>query len=266
MPKENKSYLSKRKMGSEWEDWDSSDPHNQIKTQTSSTVFLFLLSVVNVIYMGLLFYSIYLIQGLTTLNITAFTRDLIELIVTGIATYNFIIYLLLILTLLTKRPFAIFLKEKQFVKLFLTKITLTIGIRLGINQDRIIHSMLRINNSLTRIVHHVPKAKEEVVILAPRCLTKEIRGTIEKYTKDDNYQYHIVAGGTQARKVLEEVKPKGIIAIACERDLNAGIKDVPNHIPVIAISNQRPNGPCKDTVIDIEEFKEAIDFMVMDSK
>ena len=266
MSKENKPYLSKRKMGSEWKDWTSSDVQKQIKTQTNSAIFLFLLSVVNVIYIGLLFYSVYIIQGLSTQYVTAFTQKLIQLIVTGIATYNLIIYLLLILTLLTKRPFAIFLKEKQFVKLFLTKITLTIGIRLGINQDRLIHSMLRMNNSLTRIVHRDPKAKEEVVILAPRCLTKEIRGTIEKYTSDHNYQYHIVAGGTQARKVLEEVDPKGIIAIACERDLNAGIKDVPNHIPVIAISNQRPNGPCKDTVIDIDQFKEAIHFMIKDNE
>ena len=53
-------------------------------------------------------------------------------------------------------------------------------------------------------------------------------------------------------------KPKAIIAIACERDLVAGIKDVPYKILVHGIPNLRPNGPCKDTIINTIEFEKSI--------
>ena len=45
--------------------------------------------------------------------------------------------------------------------------------------------------------------------------------------------------------------------MACERDLTSGIADVGN-IPVIGIINDRPNGPCYNTVVDINEFKRGL--------
>ena len=70
----------------------------------------------------------------------------------------------------------------------------------------------------------------------------------------------IATGGTLARKVIIENKPKAVIAVACERDLTSGIQDM-KHIPVLGIFNKRPNGPCVDTFIDIHEVEDAINFL-----
>ena len=49
-----------------------------------------------------------------------------------------------------------------------------------------------------------------------------------------------------------------IIAIACERDLLSGFKDVNTHIPVIGFPNRRPEGPCKNTCVDLDRIEDAV--------
>ena len=51
------------------------------------------------------------------------------------------------------------------------------------------------------------------------------------------------------------------MAVACERDLTAGVQDI-NQIPVLGVFNKRPNGPCVDTEIDAEEVENAIKFFI----
>ena len=68
----------------------------------------------------------------------------------------------------------------------------------------------------------------------------------------------VAFGGTEARKGIVQYQPKGIVAVACERDLLVGINDLHGRIPVLAFSNQRPDGPCKNTVVDLTQIEEAI--------
>ena len=52
-------------------------------------------------------------------------------------------------------------------------------------------------------------------------------------------------------------KPRCIIAVACERDLTSGIQDS-YPLPVFGILNERPNGPCLDTLVPLDRLEEAI--------
>ena len=65
-------------------------------------------------------------------------------------------------------------------------------------------------------------------------------------------------GGEEARKKIKLSNPKAIIAIACERDLISGFIEVNPHIPVIGLPITRPEGPCKNTEINKEEFESLI--------
>ena len=69
------------------------------------------------------------------------------------------------------------------------------------------------------------------------------------------------AGGEEARRAIKEYRPSLILAIACERDLISGIKDVAERIPILAIPNKRPEGPCKNTHLQLAELDEALDFI-----
>ncbi len=67
----------------------------------------------------------------------------------------------------------------------------------------------------------------------------------------------VATGGTLARKVIVEKRPKLVLAVACERDLTSGIKDC-YPLPVIGILNERPFGPCFNTVVDVSKIDEAL--------
>jgi len=73
----------------------------------------------------------------------------------------------------------------------------------------------------------------------------------------------VVNGGTLARKKVAVINPDGIVAVACERDLTLGIQDV-YPIPVYGVINDRPNGPCYNTCVDMKLVEEGISFFKKD--
>ncbi len=77
--------------------------------------------------------------------------------------------------------------------------------------------------------------------------------------KGRDYKVFTAAGGEEARVAIRQYRPTTILAIACERDLMGGIKDVADKIPVIAVPNKRPEGPCKNTDFALNELDEALE-------
>ena len=67
----------------------------------------------------------------------------------------------------------------------------------------------------------------------------------------------VATGGTLARKVIVEKRPQLVLAVACERDLTSGIKDC-YPLPVIGVLNERPNGPCYNTIVDVSAIDAAL--------
>ncbi len=91
-----------------------------------------------------------------------------------------------------------------------------------------------------------------------RCGRCEIRDLIE-IADENKLNLSVATGGTLARKIVAEVRPEAIVAVACERDLSSGIVDS-YPLPALGIPNERPFGPCLDTRVDLEKVKEAIRF------
>ena len=99
---------------------------------------------------------------------------------------------------------------------------------------------------------------ENLLILLPRCLQKQIIDRITTFAKEFQIPVYTVSGGTKAREIVTKLRPAAIIGVACERDLLSGIQEILNKIPVIGIPNLRPEGPCKNTVIDWGDFERAV--------
>lgn len=150
---------------------------------------------------------------------------------------------------------------------------------LKISKNDIRKVYVHLNNKYIFSISHRIKS-EDIMILTPHCIQKnfckhKITNNIEncagcgKCNVDDlvklkqkyNIKVFIATGGTLARKIILENKPKAIIAVACERDLTSGIQDV-SKIPVVGVFNKRPNGPCIDTQMDISEVEKAIRFFL----
>jgi hypothetical protein len=68
----------------------------------------------------------------------------------------------------------------------------------------------------------------------------------------------IATGGGEARQIIRRERPSAVIGVACERDLISGIRDVAPKIVTLGVANQRPEGPCKNTLVDLDEVRGAI--------
>ncbi len=150
-----------------------------------------------------------------------------------------------------------------------------------IDVDRIKNSFISVNNELVR-TNPLKLRPEQVLLLAPHCIqentcphkvTNDINNcrrcgkcqVSDLLTMRDQYgiRVGVATGGTLARKLVKEYRPKAIVAIACERDLASGIQDC-SPIPVLGVLNDRPFGPCFNTSVFTPGVTKAIEFFVGD--
>ena len=109
---------------------------------------------------------------------------------------------------------------------------------------------LQVNDCEIRITHDIYKCK--------RCGKCEIKDLI-RIAEENNLSLFVATGGNLARKIVTDVRPEAIVAVACERDLSSGIADS-YPLPTLGITNERPHGPCFNTQVSLERVKEAIEF------
>ena len=218
-----------------------------------------------------------------------------------INTYNYILLIIMTLTIITSILFvfsgiAVFYtyksKKTGLALTFLNKIGLKIllpffvfitdifdsGVLKSTKND-IRKIYIEINNILVQ--GKIKKySRDDVLLLLPHCLqntecgykvTSNINnckrcgkcciGDISLLAEKEGISAVVATGGTIARKIVSEYDPKFVLSVACERDLTSGIADI-GGIPVVGLINERPNGPCNNTFIDVNIIKENIESIV----
>jgi uncharacterized protein len=135
----------------------------------------------------------------------------------------------------------------------------TLGGLVSVDRDRVAHSYVQVHNALIRASEQ-HTSPERLLVLLPRCLTKEQLQQASALGARYGVGVAVVAGGELARQRIKEHRPAAVIGVACERDLVSGIRDVRGRLCVLGIPNTRPHGPCKDTCIDLAQLRDAIEF------
>jgi len=110
---------------------------------------------------------------------------------------------------------------------------------------------LQIDECKIRLTHNIYNCA--------RCGKCEIRDLID-IADENRLDLFVATGGTLARRIVKDLRPEAIVAVACERDLSSGIVDT-YPLPIIGIPNERPFGPCLNTRVDLSMVKEAIVFL-----
>ncbi|WP_320171393.1 DUF116 domain-containing protein [Maridesulfovibrio sp.] len=168
------------------------------------------------------------------------------------------------------------------VKLFLPLMTI-LGRIFGLSKRKIRSSFIKVNNELvlSEAGHFDP---DKIMILTPHCLQSSRCDMRLTYDVDnckrcglctikglldlrDKYGVHfaVATGGTIARRLVVQKRPRMIIAIACERDLSSGIQDT-YPLPVYGVLNERPNGPCLDTMVSLAAVEDALRRFIKEDK
>jgi hypothetical protein len=183
-------------------------------------------------------------------------------------------FLLILTTALGKDIFFTRFMRLIVIKFLLPAIEL-LGRILGISKDTIRQSFVAMNNSLVES-QKLSVKPDRILILLPHCLQLfdcdiKVTGGIQKCIRCGRcnikglaevgekfgIDISVATGGTLARKVIVEKRPKLVVAVACERDLTSGIKDC-YPLPVIGVLNDRPNGPCINTMVDVAKIEQAL--------
>jgi hypothetical protein len=183
--------------------------------------------------------------------------------------------LLLVFTIILGRDIFLSHKLRGIVAKILFPFMILMGKLVGVSKQKVQQSFIELNNDLVRSNLHLTQ-HNNVLILLPHCIQDfdcqiKITGNIRnckgcgkceiKDLIELSDQYHVriavATGGTLARRIIVDNRPKAIVAVACEHDLTSGIQDA-YPIPVIGILNDRPNGPCINTRVDIQKVREAI--------
>jgi Uncharacterized conserved protein len=145
----------------------------------------------------------------------------------------------------------------------------------GVSPEDVRHSFIKVNNELLQTEPH-RYAPEQILILLPHCLQRSACGVRLSYDVNhcrrcgqcpigslldlrDAYGVYlaVATGGTIARRLVVEKRPRFILAVACERDLSSGIQDT-YPLPVFGLLNERPNGPCYDTLVSLPLVESAL--------
>jgi len=137
-------------------------------------------------------------------------------------------------------------------------------------------AVIRLNNAIVRR-RRVRAEPREVLILLPHCLHHEscpqnvVRNLDEcrrcgkcsladlvKARDDYGVLCCVVGGGRQALARLKQSDVKAVVAVACGKELVAGIwAAFPK--PVMAVPNLTPEGPCRNTLADLGAVLAAVE-------
>lgn len=154
-------------------------------------------------------------------------------------------------------------------------VALGLGHMTGKSRDDVQASFIAVHNRLAEM-KTVRAEPGEVLVLLPHCLQwhdcpHKITYAVDQCVRcrqcgiaqllelRDRYgfQLAVATGGSAARRLIKEQRPKVVVAVACERDLASGIQDV-QQIYVRGVTNERPNGPCFDTQVDAAQVEAVV--------
>jgi len=167
-------------------------------------------------------------------------------------------------------------KQSVTIK-FLFPIAATLSQILRVDRAKLRASFIKVNNALTKAQRGRIRG-DRILILLPHCLQVDVCnrklttsvsncarcgrcpvGSLVEMGERYGLNVEVVNGGTLARKKVASFHPDGIVAVACERDLTFGIQDV-HPIPGYGVINDRPNGPCVNTCVDMSLVEQGIKF------
>ena len=181
----------------------------------------------------------------------------------------------LVIHVYTGKPFLFSRRFRGISVRFFLPVLELVGRLGGISPEDVRHSFIKVNNEmlLTEPVRFPP---ERILILLPHCIQRSachlrlshdvnhcrrcalcpLGGLLDLR---DKYGVHlaVATGGTIARRIVVEKRPRFILAVACERDLSSGIQDT-YPLPVFGLLNERPNGPCFDTLVALPMVENAL--------
>ena len=224
---------------------------------------------------ALALYGIWRISYLGLENIYEYLPAILGAFLIFISTFSFGAVCNMVLAVKGLPTLKLFHKYTFAIIKFLFPMAVRIGKIFGIKRRQLEGSFIAVSN-LIFMKSRIKVPAKKLLVLVPHCL--QLATCPHKITRDPNnckrcggcnigdlmklseelgFVFFVATGGTLARQVVINNRPQAVLAIACERDLMSGIQDV-FPLPAVGVLNIRPNGPCYNTRVDIDEVKKVL--------
>jgi len=250
----DRSKKKDRMLGDEWEDW-TGDLDESMAYNETARLFTIFASAALIILLVCIGFILYMIEPRLALLHPVWV--IAARVVTVVITLSTVTLSVLIITsVFTGRNFLVNTRLGQILASSILPVARAIARQMGISRDRFGNSFVAFSNAIVRARKKPVKGK--TIVLIPRCLNAETKKEVRALCEQAGLGVFSATGGGQARQIIRKEHPDAVIGVACERDLVSGIRDVAPKIPTLGVANKRPEGPCKNTVIELDELKKAI--------
>ena len=226
------------------------------------------------------FYAVWRISYLGLMELWLVLPAVVGIVFLSVVLLAFFGILNLVLAIKGWPSLHLFQKQMYTFINILFPTVVRLGSLFGVNRRQLEGSFIAVSNLLFfRLKIRVPA--EKLLVVTPHCL--QLATCPHKITRDPNnckrcggcdigslvtlseemgFHFFVATGGTLARQVVYNTRPKAVLAIACERDLMSGIQDV-YPLPAVGVLNIRPNGPCYNTHVDMAEVRAQLEKIII---
>ena len=238
-----------RRLGHEWDEWDGRPLPNSGDFSAKPGVF-FAAAALALLFAGsVLVALVYILAPRLALLHPAIPAVLLWTIA-ATAVVVVLWYLALVFSFYSGVPLLPegLLERGPYLKVMnLTSLTS----RLFRRRDWVEHAAIDVYNRLAERRHR-RVGKGELLVLIPRCLSKPALDGVLAIAGRYDVPVFVATRGQLARRVIRERRPRAVVAVACERDMMTGLRDVAGRLPVLGLTMQLPNGPCRDAMLDLD--------------
>lgn len=244
-----------RMLGDEWEDWTGDLDESKTYDETAG-LFTTYAALTLVVVLVVLAFTLYMIEPRLELIYPALVY-VARLIIFAIIIVSAVWGGMLVTSVFTGRNLIFNSRMGQITAAMILPFAMMLARRLRISRDRLGNSFVSFSNAIVSVSHKPGQGK--TIILLPRCLKADLKKEVKELAGQAGVEVYTAAGGGQARKIIREQRPTAVIGVACERDLMSGIHDIVPKMPTLGVTNKRPEGPCKNTLINMAELRKAIE-------
>ena len=224
---------------------------------------------------ALALYGVWKISYLGMENISEYLPAIFGAFLIFISTFSFGTVVNMVLAVKGLPTLKLFHRYSFAIIKFLFPAAVKVGKIFGFKRRQLEASFIAVSN-LIFLKSKIKVPANKLLVITPHCL--QLASCPHKITRDPNnckrcgkcnicdlvklseelgFIFFVATGGTLARQIVKKNRPQAVLAIACERDLMSGIQDV-YPLPAVGVLNLRPNGPCYNTKVDIEEVKKTL--------
>jgi hypothetical protein len=242
-----------RRLGHEWDEWDGAPLPNAGDFDSPAGLF-FVWSVAWVAAISsVAAVTVYLLAP----RLAELTPSLPSVLMAVVGTFAALSVLWLVMAWLSLAAGKPLLPERLLERgplLVLMREVSALSGRFG-RRDKVENAAVKVYDSLA-LARSRKVGGQELLLLIPRCLAKDILDGVLTVAKRYEVPVFVATRGQLARRVIRERRPRAVVAVACERDMVSGLADVADKVPVLGLTLTLPEGPCKDTRVDLAKLDE----------